>query len=472
LQRARFQTDDGWFVGAVLENDHDEPRLGDYGNFSLRSPIFHDRLEFWGGAYRLQWGQEVLFAANLMNGRSAAIDANLRPARGGFKSYLGADENRFLFGGAANLKIKNFSLSAFGSSHRLDATLSDSGTVITLRSDGLHISSSQLQAKDALTESLAGVSLSSNGNNGNLGLLLFRVRYSHALNALEGRSQNAGFSFAHHHEYESWSLSGEFSSLTTGGTALIENFGINLHPFLLSLGWRYFSPDFFAPLGSPFRKFGGQPANESGFYSGLKIKIGKRWWCSGSLDFFRQLESTQTGAEKTNGREALVGINHISGTEGALEAWFKTTRYYQSSDTPTECQIKLHLRKSFTKNFMSEIRTTVRWNNSVRIADGGQAFGIVGRFVIPQRFKIQVGTTHYFVSRSDFSIYFYEPGLPSQFNLNNLSGHGQRYFLIINRPIGVACEIAGALRWRQAGSIIDPENLTDWSFDLQMTIDL
>jgi hypothetical protein len=39
-----------------------------------------------------------------MNGRSAAIDANLRPARGGFKSYLGADENRFLFGELPILK--------------------------------------------------------------------------------------------------------------------------------------------------------------------------------------------------------------------------------------------------------------------------------------------------------------------------------------------------------------------------------
>jgi hypothetical protein len=472
LLRTRLFCKRGGFIGGVVENDQDEPQIWDYRNVTFRLPQRFIHLDIWGGAYRLQWGHGLLLASNLMSGRSTDVTENLNPLRPGIKNYLGADENRYLFGSAMNISARNLNLSAFLSRHRSDATTDDEGMVTNLRSDGLHISESQIQAKDILTESLAGMTLTYNYQGGTAGIMGYSAVYSDRIEMIDGRRNIGGVSCFHDQEIHEWSLNGEMAVQNNGGRAFIENVGINLEKLSISVGWRYFSPDFFAPLGSPFRKFGGLPANESGLYSGLKIRLRKRWWCSGYVDFFRRLESTQIGSEPANGCEDLIGISHSVGTESTLETWLKTTRYDQPIDIPAERQLKFHLRKLFTKNFTGEIRATLRWNDSIRIAEGGQAIGVVGRLALPTQTKILFGTTQYYVTCSDYIIYFYEPGLPSQFNLNNLSGSGQRYFLIVTRPVGTATVIAGALRWRQSNVSDNEAMLREISVDFQMSVEL
>lgn len=474
LLRTRYYSRSGWFAGGVVEADCDEPQIWDYRNISFHSPKLFGRLDLWGGAYRLQWGQGLLFSASLMSGRSTDISGNLHPLRSGFKNYLGADENRYLFGTALSLHLKNLNLSAFLSRHFLDATVNDSGVVTNLRSDGLHITASQNKAKDALGEVLAGLSLVYNWQGGSAGALLCTNGYSRGIAALDNRKTIRGVSFFHQQEFQDWVINGELVTLSNGSRAVIENVCVDLEKISFGAGWRYFPPDFFAPLGSPFRKFGGLPANESGFYSGLKIRLRERWWCSGYVDFFRQIQSTQTGTAPLNGMESLIGINHSSGSRGMIEIWYKTNRYYQPSaySLPADQQVKFHVRRRFTQTFTGEIRATFRWNNSIRPLNGGQAVGIVGRIAWPGKMRLTAGTTQYFISQSDFVIYFYEPGLPSQFNLNNLTGSGQRYFLVVNRPIGAACEIAGALRWRHTSPASADDFQQELSFDFQLTIDL
>lgn len=474
LLRTRYYSRRGWFVGGVVENDGDEPQIWDYRNISFHSPKLFDRLVFWGGAFRLHWGQDILFSANLMSGRSTDITGNLSLPRSGFKNYSGADENRYLFGSALSFSRKYLNLSVCLSHHLLDATIIDSGIVTSLRSDGLHVTESQIQAKDALQEILAGLSLICDWRGGSAGALFYTAAYSHGIAALDRRKNIGGVSIFHQQEFKNWVVNGELVMLANGSRAVIENAGNDLDKISVSVGWRYFSPDFFAPLGSPFRKFSGLPANESGFYTGLKAKLRERWWCSGYVDFFHQIQSSQTGTAPLNGLESLIGINHSSGSRGLAEIWYKIIRYYQPAaySLPVDRQIKFHVRHCLTQTFTGEIRATLRWNDSIRFSDGGQAVGIIGRIAWPGKVRMTAGTTHFFISQSDFVIYFYEPGLPAQFNLNNLTGSGQRYFLIVTRPIGTACEIAGALRWRQSGSASAEDSPQDLSLDFQLTIDL
>lgn len=474
LQRVRYHDRQGWFLGMILENDRDEPQIWDYRNFSLHSPKYFNRLDLWGGAYRLQWGQGLLFSANLMSGRGNDVTWNLTKSRTGLNHYLGADENRFLFGTAAIFSTRHLSLTSFFSRHWLDATLDESGIVTNLRSDGLHITASQLQAKDALLETLAGTSLLGECRIGSAGILYYTANYSHHLEALNERKKVSGVSFSHNFEKNDWAVSGELALQSHGSRAWVENLTLDLERFSIGAGWRYFSPDFYAPLGSPFRKFGGLPANESGFYSGLKIRLPDRWWCSAYVDFFREIESSRAGTLAQNGMESLFGVSRSTKDGGMIEAWYKTTRYYHVAlaSKPRDHQLKFHLRHSFNPAFTGEIRTTFRWNDSTNFAASGQAIGLVGRLGISKNTRLVTGLTHFFVSSSDLIVYFYEPGLPSQFNLSNLTGTGRCYFLIINQRIGQSCELGGAVRGRIKSPVSGDDPNLEISGDLQLTFDL
>jgi hypothetical protein len=457
-----------------VENDSDEPILGDYWNISLRSPKYFNSLEILGGAYRLQWGQGLLFANNLMSGRSTDATGNLKTSRSGVSNYLGSDENRYLFGSAAQYTIGNFKLTPFLSHHRLDATIDTNGTVKNLRSDGLHISSSQLRAKDVLLETLGGASLLGEWDQGSAGILVFNANYSTDLFALNGHRKVSGLSFLHNYEISDWTISGEWAVQETGKKGIIQNLHLNRDRVSFCAGWRYIEPDFFAPLGNPFRKFSSLSGNETGLYSALKIKLPARWWFTGYVDFFRELTNSELGVAIQNGRESLCGFSHQARNNDLIEAWYKVNRYYHTSlpQQPRDYQLKLHLRHSFSASFSGEVRTTFRWNDSIPFAESSQALSVVGKVSISKYTRVTAGNTHYFTGSSDLNIYFYEPGLPFRFNMTLLTGTGQRYFLIISRRIGSNCEIAGAVYGRSNVSIHTNDNRYDFSGDLQLTFDL
>ncbi|HPC36679.1 MAG TPA: hypothetical protein P5268_07325 [Candidatus Marinimicrobia bacterium] len=474
LQRARCYSPQGWFTGIIVENDSDEPILCDYWNISLRSPKYFNRLEVLGGAYRLQWGQGLLFANNLMSGRSADATGNLRASRSGVSNYLGADENRFLFGSAAQYTSGHFKLTPFISYHRLDATFDTNGTVKNLRSDGLHISSSQLRAKDALLETSGGTSLLGEWDQGSAGILVYAANYATDLSALNEHRNVSGLSFLHNYERNDWTINGEWAVQNHGSKGLIQNLHLNRDRVSFCTGWRYIEPGFFAPLGNPFRKFSSISGNETGLYSALKIKLPARWHFNGYVDFFRELKSAEPGVAPRNGRESLWGFSRQARNSDLVEALYKVNRYYHTSlpQQPRDYQLKLHLRHSFNTSFTGEIRTTFRWNDSIPFAEGSQALGIVGKISVSKFTRVIVGSTHYFTSSSDLKIYFYEPGLPFRFNMTLLTGTGQRYFLIISRRIGSNCELAGAVYGRSNASIPTNDNSFDFSGDFQLTFDL
>ncbi|MFH1212895.1 MAG: hypothetical protein V1681_02310, partial [Candidatus Neomarinimicrobiota bacterium] len=469
LQRGRYHSRQNWFAGTVLESDADEPDVWDYRNFSLRSPKIHDRFELLGGAFRLNWGQGLLFASNLMSGRGTDVTGNLSSGRQGFKNYLGADENRYLFGVAGQFYLRPLNVYSFISHHKLDASV-DENIVTNLRSDGIHISAAQIEAKDALSEMLGGFGLTYDWNGGTVGVLGYGAGYSLPIRVIENRQNIGGLTVFHGVENDGISISGEGAFLSNHGLGLIENIGLDLEKFAMSAGWRYFSPQFFAPLGSPFKKFSGMPNNESGFYTGLKVKLPRRWWWSGYVDFYREIESPVAGEMPQNGLELLTGANRQTASGNLIEAWYKHTKSYTAG--ANDRQLKLHIRQNYCPNLSLEIRAVAHWNAQTPISDGGQAIGFIGRGVLPDKTRLTMGITHYFVTASDLGIYFYEPGLPTQFNLNSLTGTGQRYFLIISRAIGSACEIAGAIRWRSIWSVSAEHSSNEFSGDLQLVFDL
>lgn len=474
LQRVRYHSRQGWFGGLILENDRDEPCLWDYRNFSLRSPQYFNRLDLWGGAYRLQWGQGLLFSNNLMSSRSTNVIGNLNTSRNGFGNYLGSDENRYLFGAASNLTIGHLGLGAFYSNHKLDATIDQSGLVTNLRSDGLHVSASQLQAKAILSETLAGISLLVSWYLGSAGFLFYTADYSHPLVMLDAHQNISGISFLHNCEINDWTISGELAVQGNRIRALIENFCIDLERFSLGVGWRHFEPDFFARLGSPFRQFGGLPSNERGLYCGLKAKLPDHWYCGFYVDFFREIENPGDGTSAQSGMESLLGISHTAKSGGTVEAWYRNKQYYQLDilPKPSDHQLKLHFRHHFTSVFAGELRATFRWNGSTHFAEGGQAIGLVGRLAISNDTRLTAGLTHFFVKSSNLMVYFYEPGLPLRFNLNNLTGTGRNYVLVITRKIGQKCELAASARGETSSPVSKVDSNREVSGDLQLTFDL
>ncbi|NTU53148.1 MAG: hypothetical protein HGA97_05495, partial [Chlorobiaceae bacterium] len=283
----------GYGVSLLQESDIGERDIDDFLSFSIHAQKIGVLTQAVVGNYRLSFGQGLLFGqGRYFSKGSDAIDGVqlFAPA---LRPYTAAAETGFLQGSAVTLSPGAFEFTAFSSSEKLDATITD-GVVTGFSDTGYHRSTSEIAKKDNLSQSVNGLNLRyryrSGELNAGIGATLISWQYGLPLEGLDGGrrgssngSVEAGVvyrqvqlfseaAFSRYPDALSW-IGGVQADLAKGisGVISIRNYAV----------------DYYSPFAGAFAEKGDGGSNEQGYYIGLKAKALTNLTLAGSYDIFR-----------------------------------------------------------------------------------------------------------------------------------------------------------------------------------------
>jgi hypothetical protein len=252
------------------------------------------------GDYQVQIGQALNFWSGYAFGKTADV-TNIKKTANPIRPYTSVDESRFMRGAAIDLGMGAFSLLAFGSVKKVDASvLSDSlyddlEFVSSINLSGLHRTNTEIERKDALTEKIAGGNLRFRQRNFQLGVAGVYQAYDKDFNKTiapynqfdfrgkELLSMSADYSYV----LKNFNFFGEAARSSYNGT------WAHLHGVLFSLDSRASFSLLYRNYDRGYQTFynngfseGSNTQNENGLYAGLKMKLSPAWTLSSYADIF------------------------------------------------------------------------------------------------------------------------------------------------------------------------------------------
>lgn len=253
------------------------------------------------GDYQIQIGQGLNTWSGYAFGKSADIFSS-KKAASLLRPYTSVDENRFFRGGAAIIGYKKWNLLTFYSNKRIDGSgINDSLTddlefVTTIDLSGLHRTNSEIAKKNKLSEQVIGNYLSYNSTRFNAGLAVVNQQYSQALQkdtvpyniyAFRGKNTTA-ISGDYNFVLRNFNFFGEVSYSTHSKSfAQLHGLMAILDPNVsVSVIYRNYSKGYYSFYNNGFSE-GSNTQNETGLFSGIKVKLAPAWSVSSYVDFFR-----------------------------------------------------------------------------------------------------------------------------------------------------------------------------------------
>ncbi|MDF3027126.1 MAG: hypothetical protein K0S23_1433 [Fluviicola sp.] len=253
------------------------------------------------GDYQIQIGQGLNTWSGYAFGKSADIFSSKKAANL-LRPYTSVDENRFFRGGAAIIGYKKWNLLTFYSNKKIDGSgISDTLTddlefVTTIDLSGLHRTNSEIARKNKLSEQVIGNYLSYNSTRFNAGLAVVNQQYSQELQkdtvpynlyAFRGKNTTA-ISGDYNFVLRNFNFFGEVSYSTHSKSfAQLHGLMAILDPNVsISVIYRNYSKGYYSFYNNGFSE-GSNTQNETGIFSGIKVKLAPAWSVSSYVDFFR-----------------------------------------------------------------------------------------------------------------------------------------------------------------------------------------
>ncbi|MNV05884.1 hypothetical protein D3C71_962370 [compost metagenome] len=253
------------------------------------------------GDYQIQIGQGLNTWSGYAFGKSADIFSTKKAANL-LRPYTSVDENRFFRGGAAIIGYKKWNLLTFYSHKKVDGTgIADSLTddlefVTTIDLSGLHRTNSEIAKKNRLKEQVIGNYLSYNSTRFNAGIAVVNQQYNqpllrdtlpYNLYAFRGKNTTA-ISGDYNFVVKNFNFFGEVS-YSTHSKSFAQLYGLMaiLDPSVsISVIYRNYSKGYYSFYNNGFSE-GSNTQNETGLFSGIKVKLASAWSISSYIDFFR-----------------------------------------------------------------------------------------------------------------------------------------------------------------------------------------
>lgn len=279
------------------------------------------------GDYTVNLGQGLLLHNGFGAGKSALV-TNVRRSGRVLRPYGSVNESLFMRGAAATLGVgKHTELTLFGSRRGRDGNLLSPDTigldefadilssisVSSLDLDGLHRTESEIEDRNALTQTSFGGSLQHRfaRNRGKIGVNLLSERLSNPLNLREqpynrfffqGTALNNA-SLDYTYRIRNFTLFGESAISDNGAQAHIVGLLAGLDRYVnLAVVYRNYARDYQALNARPFGETNGG-RNEEGIYFGLEVNPAKNWKIAAYYDIFRfpwlrfNIDAPSTGNE-------------------------------------------------------------------------------------------------------------------------------------------------------------------------------
>lgn len=292
------------------------------------------------GDFVAEFGQGVaLWRASGFGKGPDAVGGPIRSGRG-IRPYGSVDENNFFRGAALAVSVTpSVVASAFASRRALDATVDtlafdvddpdvppdaiDGAVITALGATGLHRTAAELARKDVIEETLFGGGLEGRYTSGALeakvGVVATHSAFDTPLVAGDRPDQRFNFSgdqatvVSVYGEARTRALQafGEVARGPGGGTGGVLGLGADVGggAELLLVG-RHYDRDFTSLHGYPFGERNGIGQNETGLYAGARVRPSRTWTVNAYLDQYRFPYLRFNVPRPSQGREALVTVEH------------------------------------------------------------------------------------------------------------------------------------------------------------------
>jgi hypothetical protein len=448
----------GWRAGFLMEKDRGEFRANDFQ--ALYVGRGWGRGKVMVGDFMLASGHGLVFARPF--GYSPSTISPWRFSRGSFgiDPYASVEENFALRGVGFEWGAERFGLCLAASRSALDAGVDESGRVTSLKATGIHVSPQELAARDALEESLLGLS-------GRYGWRWVDVKVNLAYAWYDRPFSSSDFSglAGRHHALGSIDLvlSGgdgmifaEAAASRHGGEAVIGGVGVERgHTDFLMLG-RYYDREFVSLHGRPFSYYSGLETGERGLFTCLAFKPVANGILSIGGDVRKRCPSERFPTDRS-GSEAFVELD-LEGdaiTVGVSERFVRSEQPAAGSGDGSGTRTRLRSRVDLKYDLTTSLWLRARYEN-LRAATGVR--GIEERttsdlvrldmgLALAPSVEIKAGAYTFSVGSYEARIYQYEAGLPYYPTLQLLNCGGSRWYSIISLRMGPLGNLTAKAGW-------------------------
>jgi hypothetical protein len=305
--RYRFNYTNKLSFGYTAEKDMGEPFLQNSKGFDFNSVHFlmRDKGKWKAialGDYQVSFGQGLTFGSGMASRKSAYV-LNVRRSFQTVRPYRSLNENEFLRGAAATYSFKKWEVTAFGShkyistnyQYAKDTLSNDDGVFSSIQLTGLHRTPTEIGNKNNVKQTLFGSHLGYKNERAEIGLTAAGVKYDKQF--LPGTSPYQLYNFSGNKLYNvgldygfqlyNTNFFGEVSY--SSNQALAGIFGLNtaLHQNIdMVLLYRNFSKNYQTIFNNPFAE-NSDGRNEEGFYTGISIKLARKWQLNLYMDVYR-----------------------------------------------------------------------------------------------------------------------------------------------------------------------------------------
>jgi hypothetical protein len=417
------------------------------------------------GDYTIQYGQGLVLSGGIGFGKSSEVIMTLKRPNFGIRPYTSINEFTYYRGGAVAYAIGRMNLIGFASIRGVDANLrpvSSGDSIVTsedllissLNQSGLHRTTKELAARNNITERAAGGRVEYAGKSFTIGTSFLHQEFSKPI--LKGTKPYQQYDFGGNANFVNgldwdWvvrnlNLFGEVARSESGGIGATASVLAAIDPKMdVAIQVRHFDRDFHSLRASAFAERPFQPANETGIYTGIRIRPLKKFTVSTYFDKYYFPWYLSTSTYPSNGQDWLGQVNYNPTKQMEVYVRFRTERKDRNSSEiiPTQNldflipfrrdNLRINFRNQISKQFRMASRIETSWytengkSNSRGIMfyqdlswDVMRSIKLVGRFAI---FETQDFNTR---------IYVYENDIPGVYSIPALSGRGSRYYAMMN----------------------------------------
>ncbi|HHE31741.1 MAG TPA: helix-hairpin-helix domain-containing protein [Chlorobaculum parvum] len=411
------------------------------------------------GNYRLSFGQGLLFGQGRYFSKGTdAIDGVLLSSRP-LRPYTSAAEYGFLQGAAVTLSPRDFEMTAFTSSNKVDASIKE-GVVTSISTSGYHRMASERLKKDNLTERVSGLNLRYRYRSDELdavvGATWADYRYGLPLDQLNGGRGGWLASIEASAVYQDVQLFGEAAfSDTPGAVSWLAGAQAELAKDVTGVvSMREYAVDYVSPFAGAFAERGDDASNEEGFYTGLSADVLDNLNLAASYDLFRFPElDPDRYALPSSGHEArlyatwkpirsitLEGLyQHQEKEETKTQTGPDTYRDYVMPVPKTTNRVQLSLKARCSSSLILKSRVAFK---SVESSFVSGLETEQGRLFYQQinwkrgLFTLKTRLAFFDTDSYDAALYAYEDDLPLVYTLSTYYGQGKAWFILLDyKPV-------------------------------------
>ncbi len=291
------------------------------------------------GDYQAQYGQGLALWTGLGFGKSSYV-LNIKKKARGLRKYSSTDENRFMRGAGVITEFGDFSFSAFGSYHKIDANISDVDSiddagireVSSIQITGLHRTPSENVDKHSISQVIFGGNASYSGKYIKTGFTFVDYSLSadlikdpkpYQLYEFQG-SNNFNISWDYEFQISKFHFFGESAVSKNGGLATLNGLMVPLeHRISLVALYRNYSPKYQAYFSGAFAE-SSDNNNEKGIYLGLEVYPYAKFKISSYIDSYTfPWLDYRINTPLANGLEYLTQIDYNPSRKVSMYARYK-----------------------------------------------------------------------------------------------------------------------------------------------------